>query len=279
MSRRGQVWVLLVGTLLSLATGVVAFVWPRSIETTLSFVLGLLGVLITLTLDHRLKIGELEDSADRGVEWLRTENQIRKLAADRDQRLSERYDELLREVSELAQGTYRVHTLSKVYLDDIRSIRMLDRDEVLLSTCPISVESIDAVLTQISDPHYKASMAAHADAASRGVKVTRLYLFKARTLATNARVLGHLQELDTKGIDVRVLLRDEVTFDGEFDYVIFGNRKVSVGAIDPDTGLVTGVHVHTENRLVESYKERYREMLSVSRSLDQVVNAEGRAEV
>ena len=253
--------VLLIGLAVTVAVALVTFFWPQ-LDTKVALILTLAGAAVSLALSSRLELAEIKQSlTGLGLEPQRA-TQIQQWAK-RDRFILARYNELRKEMDELASGIYQLRTIDAVFEDDIRSIDEMMANEVLRSTCPISTVSVEKARWQISDARYRASIKAHIAAAQRGVKVTRVYLFRDEGMFRDEVLLAHLKELNKK-IAVMVLLHDEAPQYEDFDYLIFGNRRVSVGVVGGVTGTVQSAIVYSDRQIVDDYIERYRRLTGLS---------------
>lgn len=265
-------WIVLsIGVAVTLLASFISYIFPQSPSVNSALVAGLVGIVLTVALDLRAKIGEVEEQMSIGSSEASTRKRVMDLRR-KDKFYLQRYDELKQEMDELANGTYRIRTLNDLYLDDIRSINELRKGEHLLSTCPVSTVSKTAAADQLSDPHYKASMEAHRSASMRGVRVTRIYLFRSEDFAIYEPIMSHLVELVQSKMEILILLRDEAKREGPFDFLVFGDRKVSVGEVNPDTGVVSSARVHSDPEIVKSYKREYRNMKLVSIRLEELIS-------
>jgi hypothetical protein len=231
---------------------------------------GLVGIAISIVLDIRLTMHQVEEQVHREIGEFGTLKRVRELSKN-DEIFLERYAELKREIGELAEGRYRINSLTSLYLDNIRCISELRPGERLLSTCPVSTVSETDAWRQLSAAAYVAAMKAHADAAMRGVEVIRIYLFRDRKMVAYEPIRKHLGELARLKIDLWILVRDEAKVEGDLDFLVYGRRKVSVGTIDPDTGMVVSAVIHTDPRIADFYAREYQRLKVISRRLEELV--------
>lgn len=252
---------LLIGLAVTVAVALVTFFSPQS-DTKIALIVTLVGLSVSLTLNSRLELAEIKQNlADLGLEPRRAAKIERWAKGDRFVRT--RHNELKKELEDLAAGSYQLRTIDAVFDDDVRSINELTANEVLRSTCPISVVSVEKARGQIADGRYQNSVEAHIAAARRGVEVTRVYLFRDEEMFKDKVLLRHLKELSEK-ISVRVLLHDRTPQRENFDYLVFGNRRVSVGVIDGGNGTVQSAVVYSDRDIVDEYIERYGRLTSQS---------------
>lgn len=267
---------LIVGTVITAGSAIAAYFFADSIAVLAALLIAMIGAVITLVLDQRVKLAELENLATERNTAALLEAEIDRLARV-DGTFRTKYAELQSEMADLARGIYRIRTLTSVYQDDIRTIDRLRAGEVLLSTCPITPSSGAEAIRQVTDPAYTESIRAHVDAAERGVRVTRIYLLRDLQLFLHAALARHLVELEQSGVDVRVILRDETILDGQFDFLVFGSDKVSVGVAEPGAGTVSGAIVYTDPTTVQSYVEEYAKLRVMSTSASRLLAMHGAA--
>jgi len=248
------VWIL--GVLITLAGCVGVYFWPAGIPELNAFILGTIGLTLTLVCEVRIKLGEMERSLEAAIP---DKAQIRQIEenGNRDDFFRERYAQLLKETKQLAEGTYHLSPLEAIYRDDRRSIGSLRAGERLLSTCPISRESIAAAVQQIAERNYLASIESHVAAAKRGVLVTRIYSFSNRKFFEHPNIKEHLAGLAKADMDIWVIFLDEVRLGPEIDFLVFGNHKVSLGVIDPATGKVWSARASIAKAEVDRYTREY----------------------
>lgn len=134
--------------------------------------------------------------------------------------------------------------------------------------------SLQALKSQIEDLHFNASISEHIRAANRGVEVTRIYLFKNRDFLESDEIKSHLVRADQEKMVVRILIRDKVSLRGELDFLIFADRKVSVGTLDIDSGLCNGARVMTDPDTVQKYINDYQTCLRVSFKVTDLIDPE-----
>lgn len=264
---------LIVGSIATGAAAVAAYFFAESIPVLAALLIALTGLVLTLTLDHRVKLAETERLL-RAQDTAALEREAIEKLAKQDDVFQKKYDELRKEIGDLALGTYRVRTLTSLYQDDIRSIERLKAGEALLSTCPVNPASVVDAQRQLSDPAYRESMRAHVAAANRGVNVTRIYLIKDLAFYGNQAIRSHLRDVSAEDIDVRVILRNETLLEGSFDFLVFGLHKVSVGIAEPGAGTVSGGTVYTDTSTVRTHIDEYAKLKVNSRScsdLDQLL--------
>ncbi len=204
----------------------------------------------------------LQDRLGEAVELL---GLARSVEAKGDEILSKKLKFLMGELRALAQGRYELRRLEDVYLDDAESIGLLHRGEVLRSTCPVSRND---PVAQFKQRFYVMAMEAHTKAKRRGVDVERVYLFHDRTGYDIPDVQKHLSDLVMDGLDVRIILRDDPAFakvEGLYsDFVVFGERKVSIGKIEGEDGTVTGASIYSDPLLVTKHISDFGVFLSIS---------------
>jgi len=168
---------------------------------------------------------------------------------------------------DIANGYYSIQDLAAVYADDILSIDDLRGEDVLRSMCPVG-GSPNVAVQQFLNKSFQASMEAHYRAASRGVKVHRIYIFETRELLRNSDACrAHITEANGKGIKVRIIVLDEKPFEDALrmphDFIIFAEKKVSVGRVGPNSR-VDGADVYADKENIERYRLEYEKLMRLS---------------
>ncbi|MFH2059658.1 MAG: hypothetical protein ABIJ59_12245 [Pseudomonadota bacterium] len=255
---------LIFGIIVSIIISIIVYLKPQSQLITNSLFIGLIGIIISLVFELRMKFDELIKSISDCIPELYMDREILDKSSI-DPYFSDKYEELKEELKDLVNGQYELKSIQKVYQDDIRSMKILKKGECLLSTCPMATDSTEVILKQIKNPHYKATINEHINCSRRGVESIRIYLFKNRELFEVAKIKQHLSQLNQNpGLDIRVIFRNEVELSPEIDFLIFADNKVSIGVIDLDTGLCNGAKILTDTNVVMKYKEKYNILLGVS---------------
>jgi len=254
---------LAIGSIATAGSAIIAYFFADSVAVLAALLIGLTGLALTLILDQRVKLGEIERLVTEANVEAFTAAEISRLARV-DEAFGIKYAELKSEMADLAKGIYQIRTLTSLYQDDIRSIERLRSGEALLSTCPVNPASEAEAVRQISSPVYRGSIAAHIAAVERGVKVTRIYLIRDISLFLHSPIMRHLAELEASNMDVRVILRDEVILDGGFDFLVFGSGKVSVGVAEPGAGTVSGAIVYTDDNIIRRHMAEYEKLRVMS---------------
>lgn len=252
-----------VGGLATAGSAVIGYFYAESVAVLSTLLIALTGLTLTLILDQRVKLGDIERLATQINAEASIETEISRLSKV-DEYFNVKYAELKSEMADLARGTYQIRTLTSLYQDDIRSISRLRSGEILLSTCPVTPASEAEAVRQLTSPAYRESMRAHLDAVNRGVKVTRIYLIRDMLFSLHPPIAQHLTELEDAHMDVRVILRDQVILDGQFDFLVFGNSKVSVGVAEPGAGAVSGAIVYTDDAIIRRYAAEYEKLRVMS---------------
>jgi hypothetical protein len=258
------VW--LIGVVLTLAACTAPYFLKSHNLVMDDLIIGTMGITLTIVCEIRVKLSELEHDAFAVLTQSEEAKRIRENDY-KDDFFSRKHDELRREISELAAGVYHVGPEADIYADDVRSIDALRKGEQLLSTCPISQVSKETALHHISDEHYRASIASHLAAAKRGVAVTRIYFFRSKSYFDQPEMKAHLSELANAKIDIRVAFLDKVQLGPEIDFLVFGDRKVSRGVVDPGTGKVWSARASIVPQEVASYIKKYHSLKKVATSL------------
>ncbi|WP_162654701.1 DUF6879 family protein [Lentilitoribacter sp. Alg239-R112] len=195
-------------------------------------------------------------------------------SSTKDEIFRERYDNIMIELNELCEGRYSLSNISEVYDDDIRSIRLLQKGDTLRSMCPVQGTAKDAE-KQLSNKNFIASMEAHYRAADRKANIHRIYIFESSATFKSDLVQNHLMNSaflpssSTKErlLSVSIILLDDDRFHDArelpHDFIIFGDRKVSVGRIAQDSR-VAGGDVFVDRQSVAKYRMEYDRLLRIS---------------
>ncbi|AUI61184.1 hypothetical protein [Amycolatopsis sp. BJA-103] len=257
---------LIIGLFITLTIAMANYFWPQATAVKDALMISLVGVSVSVALSVRLKLSEISQSIadiERDAQGLAQIQQW----AKKDSSVLNRYTELRKEIEELVVGTYRLKSIDEVFEDDVRSIDELRAGEVLRSTCPISTVSAKRAREQIADLRYLASIQAHIAAAQRGVDVTRIYLFRDIAAFGDDVIVAHLKDLAGK-LRIEIILHSEARLREEFDYLVFGDRRVSVGVVGGNTGTVQAATVHSDRDTVERYIEKYGRLRTLAGSLE-----------
>ncbi len=257
---------LIIGLFITLTIAMANYFWPQATAVKDALMISLVGVSVSVALSVRLKLSEISQSIadiERDAQGLAQIQQW----AKKDSSVLTRYTELRKEIEELVAGTYRLKSIDEVFEDDVRSIDELRAGEVLGSTCPISTVSAKRAREQIADLRYLASIQAHIAAAQRGVDVTRIYLFRDIAAFGDDAIVAHLKDLAGK-LRIEIILHSEARLREEFDYLVFGDRRVSVGVVGGDTGTVQAAIVHSDRDTVKRYIVKYGRLRTLASSLD-----------
>jgi uncharacterized protein YceH (UPF0502 family) len=244
-----------------------------SVEKQVDLALGLLVLVFTAACELWFRLADLDEKFSNLGEKVdtalivaaREKHIAENVSANqrKDSFFQQRYKELREEIDELSSGKYHIRSLDELYHDDIRSIEELRPGEQLLSLCPVSSE-LEEIQEQFSAPSYIASLRAHQTAFARGVKVTRVYRFKDEQLFGMPEIRGHLSELAASKIDARVVFEDRTPGKVEnFDFLVFGDKKVSIGKLGTDRK-ISGAEVDIDPDRVKNYQKKYKEIVAVS---------------
>jgi hypothetical protein len=252
-----------IGTAVTAGSAVAAYFYAESASVLAALLITMSGITMTLILDHRVKLAEIERLVVDGNTTASIGAEVERLARI-DDVFRIKHAELQSEMADLARGIYRIRTLTSLYQDDIRSIERLRSGDILLSTCPVTPASTTEAMRQVTTPEYKESMRAHLDAVKRGVQVTRIYLLRDIDLFLHPPLTKHLLELEKGGLDIRVILRDQTILDGRFDFLVFGSTKVSVGVAEPGAGTVSGAIVYTDPITIRTHVDEYSKLRVMS---------------
>lgn len=258
---------LIIGVFITLGITVVTFfTLPTRSD---SLLVALVGIAISIVIENRVHLGKLRHEFSNELSQRARIDQIHKHGR-REPQFVKRLDELHEELSEMATGKCRLLNLSAVYDDDIESINRLSPGEKLLSTCPVSSISNEDRIRQINDQRYIVSIEAHKKAAKRGVKVHHIYLFRSKQDFGPRELVDHLKEIQKTNFIIKVAFRDELKVPAEFDFLVFGKYKVSVGEIDGDSGIVKSGIINIRESNVREYTKQYETIFKLSKRVDEI---------
>jgi len=257
--------VFVAGSVVSLAVTVVTGVF---LDISTGVLAGLMSEALTTILVLWVRVSEVEEGINADItRVLDLVSLYRKVAELDDPLFTEKYKQLLWTLRELSDGQYQLHTLEQVYEDDTRSIELMQNNEVLRSICPLARDT-DSLKQQIRNKSYLASIKAHLDAAQRGVRVMRIYAFLDRSLIDLTELREHFSSLVSANVEVYVIFHDDPRFRQaqsiHLDFLVFGDRKVSIGEIDPRTEVVSGARIDTNRMTVEKCIREYNTLLRIS---------------
>ncbi len=282
IKENSRAWGLVGGLAVSVAAGFVSenFFGPAS-----GFITGLLVEIIALIVVIWSKIDDvkgglndvesrIKESEERIVEKvdeaLYQLNLSSKIAELDDPTFTDQYKILMYKLQELAEGRYELNSLESVYEEDIRSIIRLGSGEPLRSTCPLAPTK-EGLKDQITNHSYLAAMRSHIEAKQRGIEVTRIYSCSERSMLEQAVLHAHLRELAEAKINVRMIFFGDPKFKQsksiDMDFVIFGEKKVSIGKVDPRDGTVSGASIFTDTRTVQKNIRDFEKLLRISEPL------------
>ena len=187
-----------------------------------------------------------------------------RIAATDEPILTELYQEFVLKQKELSEGRYELKTIEAVYEDDRRSIEHLKRNEVLRNICPVA-HTPEEIKKQFNHRSYVTVINAHKEASIKGVKVIRIYAFLKRELYENELSQRHLNDLVNNNIECKYVILDDHSYNQakqiDTDFAIFGDKKVSIGTLDPATGTVNGARIRSDIETIRKYIREF-EMLS-----------------
>lgn len=254
-----------VGTVFAILLGLVSSLAAQGVYE--SVMLALTSELIVLIMSVASMILELRGQIfgwlNDMVLLIRSANYI---SSTEDEIFSEKYRDVITQLEELSVGRYRISSINNVYDDDIRSIRQLHRGESLYSMCPVP-GGVKNAKSQLNNPNLQASMQAHYDAKEKGVTVHRIYVFEKSNTYSDSSIQEHLKEVKRKGVAVYIILLDDpLQIDAQelpSDFILFGNRKVSVGRIGQGSR-VSGGDVFADKQSVETYGREYERLLRIA---------------
>lgn len=258
--------VFVAGTVVSTAVGIISSVFLNDKATGLTA--GLVSETLTTVLVLWVRISEVHESVSREISHvLELSTLYEKVAELEDPLFTEKYNQLRWHLRELSEGRYLMHNLNEVYEDDTRSIELMKKDEVLRSICPLARDT-DPVDQQLSNKSYLASIDAHINAAKKGVRVFRIYALPDFELLENEKLRAHLSQLVDADVKVYYIIYGDPRFRQaetiDLDFLIFGDRKVSIGKIDPRSEVVSGAIVVTDKTTVAKYIRDYNTLLRIA---------------
>jgi len=234
-----------------------------------SLLVALIGIGISVSIDSRDLLGKLTRLFDIEIANRTMEDRIKKFGKYEPMLIS-RFDEIQNELDLMSHGKCRLQNLNAVYDDDILSIKKLGKGDQLLSTCPVSSVSDDDRMRQINDPRYLASIESHTTASRKGVHVNRLYLFRNKIDLGPDELVSHLKSLGRSRMTIKIAFRDELDIPANFDFVIFGSHKVSIGEIDGDTGVVQSGLIDVDDNTVKEYTQKYNAIFYLCKTIDEM---------
>jgi hypothetical protein len=71
-------------------------------------------------------------------------------------------------------------------------------------------------------------------------------------------------------MDIGVVFLDENELGPEFDFLVFGDRKVSVGVVDPGSGKVWSARASILREEVDQYTKKYKHLKDLSKPLNEL---------
>ena len=195
----------------------------------------------------------------------------------KDPGFKKEYTKIKWKLTELAAGHYEIKGQQNVYKDDIESIKVLDPNETLLSVCPVGklegsgseIDELDIVRKSLANVDFLESMEAHYDAARKGLKVKRIYLFKSKLSLDNLdECKDHLNKVRDNGIAVSIIFLDNHPRDDDYvravhprDFILFGNNKVSVALGNMGSReSIAGAEIWSSRDKIESHRASFKEL-------------------
>lgn len=128
-------------------------------------------------------------------------------------------------------------------------------------------------INHISESNYTASIEAHLSAVKRGVVAIRIYLFDERRSFDQDTIKNHLVELANGGLKILILFRDEGHNPiNEDDFLVFGNKKVSVGKLNQTSKIVYSSIVYYNPSKVIEYIMKYDTLTSRSHKIQDLIS-------
>jgi hypothetical protein len=275
-----SLWVLLFGVALGIGLTILA-IRITDVKDVATLLVALVVGVIGLATDLWLRLADLDEKftglgkkVDAGLAATENESRLAKLIeinARQDPNFAIRYSKLKNEMGKLAGGTYEIGSLDELYDDDVQSIGALNPDEQLLSLCPVSPSDPQGVIEKLSGPRYRASFTAHQRAFAKGVKVTRIYRFRNQALFERPELKPYVSELAKSEMDLRVVFEDKIPSQVDnFDFLIFGNKKLSIGLVGVG-GEIVGGEVYLDPVRIDIYKNKYQTIVGVSTAIRDLV--------
>jgi hypothetical protein len=275
----------ILGTAISLAVGVVV---ANQFGSPYQYIIGLLSELVVVI----FSIGSLGyESIEKIINSIKTlsgsltESALLAKANDMVERAGDpafrsRYSEIKQALIGISNGHYSIPDLAGVYADDVETINSMRSGDVLKSMCPVG-GVVRQAEHQFLNRSFGASMQAHYSAVSRGAVVQRIYIFESRNVIEKSKICrSHLNEACSKGIAVRIIILDEKPFEfaGHMphDFVIFSERKVSVGRVGSNSR-VDGADVHFDEISIRDYLATYQRLMDQSDEVGEYVDGSGAA--
>lgn len=258
------------GTLISIIAGVYSAYQLQDNYKAIIFTLLIEIVLLIVALGFLIVElrGQFQNWLDSMITLIKASNYI---GLTRDEVFAGRFANISKELRELSEGRYSLANIREVYDDDIRSIGQLKSGDSLASMCPVQGTPEDAS-AQLKNKNFVASMNAHLKAAADGVTINRIYIFENSSTYNDASVQKHLKEAAVvqnnngvkSGIKISIILLDDDSFSDAKelprDFIIFGNKKVSVGRISAESR-VAGGDVFADRETIDEYKIMYEGLL------------------
>lgn len=206
-----------------------------------SFVLGLLVIVISITIDLIILYAKnnniLEYAYKLHVKNLFEEFYIIEKNHYDKPDVIYKFKTLLDELEYLKRGIVKVRLRDEVYEIDKRILKSLGQGENFFATVPIvsSIEETNIYLkAQFDSFFFKKYIDEQSLAVRRGVHVERLYMFNKREEFDSQESKKHFHDLHQRGIIIKYVILDEIDKADRrrfqnYDFIIFGNRRFSVG--------------------------------------------------
>jgi hypothetical protein len=277
----GIIW--FVGVVVSLAVAAVGFEFSENVPAMNALIIGLILIVLTMVCETRVDLSNVETALEAELHRMKADFEKTLLGLSEDAAIAmkviknarvdtmfnTRYEELKQELKQLGEKEYRLEGRTAIYADDRSSIKLLQKGETLLSTCPVKGNLItDAMDHLLKDKEYEATMNCHIDAVKREVSVTRIYYFRRREQFEHEDIRKHLSGLVAAGLDIRVIFTKGADYLGEeYDFLVFGKRKVSIGTINHRDHTVYKGIVSIDPGKVADYENKYRYIEVTSQKL------------
>lgn len=260
-----EILVFIMGTVISVILGVIL---SNQFSSPSQYVIALLSEIIVIIFSVTWHFrGRLDDLSLKIADYSLLIKANDKVTTVDDPAFRQKFVEIRQSLVDISVGYYSIQSLAGVYDDDIASIDDLKKGEILRSMCPVGADSIK-LRDQLSNKSFLASMDAHHRAVDRGVQVHRIYIFESRDSFGNSDdCRRHLMEAVKRGVNPRIILLDEKAFEDAVrlphDFIIFGNKKVSVGRVGPNSR-VDGADVYADPETIERFNVEYEKLRRLS---------------
>ncbi len=267
--------ILSLGTLVSIGVGFGTSVIPE-IPFYINIVFGLLTEIVVLILALIIFV---KDHFDGQKRLLIDANLLVEatdyVATKRDPNYQNLLFSLKSKLKELAVGDYVISDLPSVYIDDEIAMGSLKKDDTLLSMCPVSSDA-EKVRHQFTNKSFKSSMQWHYKMKEKGVEVKRIYIFQEKCILDQVdKCREHICRANEK-ISIKIVFLDDPRFEDAkifpHDVIIFGENKVSVGKIGPNSS-VDGADVFGSREQIKIYKRKYQQLERLAETYEEATKS------